>query len=414
MISPVNPFAPGLETPPQPELRRPTILQVIPQLDTGGAELSTIEITEAIVKAGGEALVATEGGRLAERVSAAGGEIVSLEVATKNPATIALNGRRLARLVRARSVDLIHARSRAPAWSTLIACRMTKRPMVTTYHGAYGETNALKRLYNSVMTRSDVVIANSAFTADLIATRYRTPKDRIAIIHRGVDVARFDPARVDPVRAAALRKAWQVPSDSRIILQMARLTSWKGQAVLIDAAARLAASDRLGSTVVVLAGDAQGRSEYSASLAARANAAGIADRVRIVGHVDDVPAAFLAAHVSVVASVEPEAFGRAATESQAMGCPVIATRIGAPPETVLAEPTVAAERTTGWLVPPGDADALAAAIVEALDHSDTAHVRMGARARAHVLAEFTLQRMKQRTLSVYDQLLGTALAAASR
>jgi glycosyltransferase involved in cell wall biosynthesis len=195
---------------------------------------------------------------------------------------------------------------------------------------------------------------------------------------------------------------------------MARLTSWKGQAVLIDAAARLAAAGRLGSAVVVLAGDAQGRSDYRDSLVARAAAAGIGDRVRIVGHVDDVPAAFLAAHVSIVASVEPEAFGRAATESQAMGCPVIATRIGAPPETVLAEPTVAAERTTGWLVPPGDPDSLASAIVEALDHSDTAHMRMGARARAHVLAEFTLQRMKQHTLSVYDQLLGTALAAALR
>ncbi len=146
----------------------PTILQIIPRLDTGGAELSTIEIAEAIVRAGGRALVATAGGRMADRVTAVGGEIITLPLESKNPATILANASRLAGLVRARGVALLHARSRAPAWSALIAARRTRVPFVTTYHGAYGERGRLKRLYNSVMARGDAVIANSQYTADLI------------------------------------------------------------------------------------------------------------------------------------------------------------------------------------------------------------------------------------------------------
>jgi glycosyltransferase involved in cell wall biosynthesis len=406
-MSPTNPAL----RPASGPTARPAILQIIPQLDTGGAELSTIEITEAIVKAGGRALVATQGGRMADRITAVGGELVSFPAATKNPASIAVNGRRLAALVRERDVALVHARSRAPAWSALLACRLTQRPFVTTYHGAYGETNPFKRTYNSVMARSDVVIANSEFTADLIAARYRTPAARIAVIPRGVDTARFDPAVVAPDRPAALRTAWTIPDGSRIILQMARLTAWKGQNVLLDAVARLHHDGGLGAAIVVLAGDAQGRSGYHNALVARATEAGIADRIRVVGHVDDVPAAFMAAHVSVVASIEPEAFGRAATESQAMGCPVIATDIGAPPETVLAAPAVPDDEVTGWLVPPADSTHLAGVLARALTMPDAQYFRIGSRARAHVLGNFTLARMKQRTLAVYDRLLGTELAA---
>lgn len=389
--------------------KRPTILQIIPRLDTGGAELSTIEIAGAIVAAGGRALVATEGGRMADAITAAGAELITFPAATKNPVLIALNGRRLVRIVERETVDLIHARSRAPAWSALVASRLTRRPFVTTYHGAYGETNALKKLYNGVMARSDVVIANSNYTAELVARRYATPQNRIAVIHRGIDVDRFDPVRVDPARIGKLREAWGIAAGDRVILQMARLTAWKGQNVLIDAAARLHQAGRLGRGIIVLAGDAQGRDEYRATLESQARTRGIADRVRIVGHVDDVPAAFMTAHAGVVASIEPEAFGRAATEAQVMGCPTIATRIGAPPETVLSAPDVADDAATGWLIAPNDADALSAALEQALALSDGAQVRMGARARAHVLANFTLATMKQKTLAVYDRLLGTQL-----
>jgi glycosyltransferase involved in cell wall biosynthesis len=319
------------------------------------------------------------------------------------------NARAMVRLVRAQGVDLIHARSRAPAWSALLAARHARVPFVTTYHGAYGETNAAKRFYNSVMARGDVVIANSNYTADLIAQRYSTARTRINVIHRGVGTHEFDPARIGPGRVASMRSSWGVHDSTRVILQAARLTSWKGQSVLIDAAARLKATGKLEGAVIVLAGDAQGRDAYVQGLHAQVAHAGLERHVRFAGHVEDMAAAYLAAHATVVASTEPEAFGRAAIEAAAMGSPVIATAIGAPPETVLAEPAVVEAAATGWLVPPGDAGTLAERLAGALALSERERSAMAARARAHVVAQFTVNAMQRRTLAVYDRLLGTFL-----
>lgn len=347
---------------------------------------------------------------MADRIAEAGGEIVPFAAATKNPLTILANARRLERLIAERGVALVHARSRAPAWSALLAARRAGIPFVTTYHGAYAERGRLKRLYNSVMARADIVIANSAYTAGLVQSRYGTPASRIRIIHRGVDLARFDLAAIQPERVAALRTAWGVSPDARIVLQAARLTSWKGQRVLVEAAGRLAGDGRLADVAIVLAGDAQGREGYTDTLRADILRLGLGGRVHLVGHVDDMPAAFAAAHVAVVASIEPEAFGRAAAEAEAMACPVIATDIGAPRETVLAEPAVTAQHATGWLVPPGDADALADRLARALALAPHERSSMGSRARRHVAENFTLARMRRATLDVYDGLLGTDLA----
>jgi glycosyltransferase involved in cell wall biosynthesis len=190
---------------------------------------------------------------------------------------------------------------------------------------------------------------------------------------------------------------------------MARLTGWKGQSVLIEAAARLLAAGKLQDAVVVFAGDAQGRTGYVQGLHAQVAQAGLEPHIRFAGHVEDVAAAFQAAHVTVVASTEPEAFGRAAIEAAAMGCPVIATAIGAPPETVLAEPRVPPGAATGWLIPPDDAAALAERLAGALALAGTERAAMGDRARAHVLAQFTVEAMQRRTLAVYDRLLGSSL-----
>lgn len=390
---------------------RPTILQIIPALDTGGAELSTVEIATAIVSAGGRAIVVTQGGRMAPKIIEAGGEIVPFPAGTKNPATMMLNARKLAAIIRAEHVDLVHARSRAPAWSALSAARATKRPFVTTYHGAYAEKGPLKRGYNSVMARGDVVIANSAYTAGLIKARYQTPSTRIQIIHRGVDTATFDAAAVSPERIAKLRQAWQLSPNQQVILKPARLTPWKGQSVVIDAMALLLAAHPDGDCVVVFAGDDQGRTSYSDEMKRQIAAAGLTRHARLVGHVDDMAAAFALASVSVIASIEPEAFGRTAIEAQMMGCPVIATNIGAPPETVLAEPHVTADAATGWLVPPGNPQALATALWAALSLSAHERAAMAGRSRAHVAANFSLDAMKQATLRVYDGLLGTQMAA---
>jgi glycosyltransferase involved in cell wall biosynthesis len=388
---------------------RPTILQIIPRLDMGGAERSVVEIAAAVARAGGRALVLAEPGRLAPEVIAAGGEIVEFPAATKNPVKMLINAAAIERLIRRLGVDLVHARSRAPAWSALIAARRAGIPFVTTYHGAYGEANAAKRLYNSVMARGDVVIANSRYTADLIAQRYATPQQRLVVIHRGVDAGAFDPERVSPARVAALRTQWGVDPAAPVILHAARLTAWKGQRVLIEAAGRLKAAGRLGGAVLVMAGDAQGREGYLQSLHGQAAQEGLQQQVRLVGHVEDIAAAYLTAHVTVVASTEPEAFGRAAIEAAAMGSPVIATALGAPPETVLAEPAVGKEARTGWLVPPSDSAAMAEQLALALALAPAERSAMGGRARAHVLAQFTVEAMQRRTLAVYDGLLGTFL-----
>lgn len=395
-------------------MKRTTILQIIPDLDTGGAERTTVEIAGAIVAAGGRAIVLSEGGRMEAELAATGGELVRFPAATKNPAKLIANAHAISRIIDREGVDLVHARSRAPAWSALLAARRTGRRFVTTYHGAYSEEGRAKKLYNSVMARGELVIANSHYTADLVASRYGTPAARLRVIHRGVDGDIFDPDRVEAGRVAALRAAWGISTDRRIILHAARLTNWKGQRVVVEAARLLqqASPDLARNAVFVLAGDAQGRDDYRTGLEQQIAAAGLGDRVRLVGHVSDIPAAFAASWLGVVASTEPEAFGRAATEAQIMRCPVIATDIGAPPETVMTADRAGADHQTGWLVPPSDAPALAAALAEALALDGARHAEIGERARRHVLARFSLRAMRQRTLAVYDELLGTGLAQA--
>ena len=391
----------------------PTILQIIPELDTGGAERSTIEIADAVKSAGGRALVVSQGGRLENELANAGGELIRLPVASKNPLTIRKNAQRIAALAHRERVDLLHVRSRAPAWSTWMASRRTGIPFISTYHGAYGESGRLKRLYNSVMVRGRRVIANSAYTAGLIRERYGTPADRIHIIPRGVD-PEFHPSRITVERVMALRSAWGVTANERVILLAARLTGWKGQSILVDAVAHLAQRDALGNGVAILAGDHQGRDGYRERLLQQITGHGLQDRIRLVGHVEDMPAAFAAAHVTVVASTEPEAFGRSATEAQATGCPVIATRLGAPQETVLAPPDYETETQTGWLVAPGDPRDMAESIQAALSLRPDERQAIGKRASTHVHERFTSSRMKQETLRVYDELLGSRLEAAFR
>ncbi len=389
-----------------------TILQIIPRLDTGGAEQATLEITEAVVRAGGRSFVLSEGGRLAPDIEQAGGLIVPFPAGTKNPALIVANGFSLARFVRERGVDVIHARSRAPAWSGLIATRATGIPFVTTYHGAYGNNGPLKPLYNSVMARGQLVIANSLYTGELVHTRHGTPMERIRVIHRGVDLERFDPAIVSEKRINALRKAWGAGTDTKIVLQAARLTGWKGQHDVIEAAAQLFRSDSSRNAVFVLAGDAQGRASYVAGLERQIAQHGLERKVVLAGHCDDIAAAFAAADVALIASTEPEAFGRTSAEAQAMGCPVVVTRQGASPETLLTASRDGADRATGWIVPVAAPAALANAIAEALSLSTRERREFSARARAHVVERFSSENMKRQTLAVYDECLRSALVAA--
>jgi glycosyltransferase involved in cell wall biosynthesis len=381
-----------------------TILQIIPRLDAGGAERTTIDIAAALSEAGARALVATEGGRLVSELQANGGIWIPFPASTKNPLLMWLNARRLAKIIQRENVDIIHARSRAPAWVALGAAQRTKTAFVTTYHGSYSGQSSLKQLYNSVMARGDVVIANSAYTAGLIASAYPFANEHTAVIHRGTDLRRFARPAVDTARVQRMRKSWNIGPEDRVILLAARLTGWKGQKVLIEAA-RLLAERGISDVRYILAGDDQGRTAYVRELDAAIEKAGLTGIVTRVGHVTDMPAALAASAVLAVTSTEPEAFGRSAVEAQAMGTPVVVTDLGAVAETVLTPPRVTREHRTGWTIPPNDPEALAAVLENILGMGAAARDALAERARNHVEKSFGLEKMCSQTLEIYARLI---------
>ena len=376
----------------------PTVLQVLPALDSGGVERGTIEIVDALTARGWTALVASQGGRLVPAVERAGGRHIALPLRTKLPWAIWRNAGRLADIIRGQGVNLVHARSRAPAWSAWLACRRTGVPFVTTYHGAYSDEGWGKRRYNSVMARGARVIAASGFIADLVRRQHRVGEDRLRLIPRGIDPAVFDPAQVAGVRVASLARDWSIPEGATVILLPARISRWKGQSVLIAALGLLRKPDLF----VVFVGSDQGRHAYVQSLVDQAAALGVSSQIKLAGHCADMPAALVLADIIVSASTEPEAFGRAVIEAQAMARVVIAAGHGGAAETV-------EHGNTGLLVPPGDAGALAEAIGSVLAWPEQERQAMGARARASVLAHYTVQAMQQATMAVYEEVLFPAV-----
>ncbi len=371
----------------------PAILQVLPALISGGVERGTLEIAEAQMAAGMRAFVASAGGPLVAELERLGARHVTLPLDVKSPLAIWRNADALARLVRSEGIGILHARSRAPAWSALIAARRAGAHFITTYHGTYNEGFPGKRLYNSVMARGERVIAISQFISETIMARHGTDPARIRMIPRGVDARRFDPALVAPHRLAALRDSWDIPQGAPVVMLPGRLTRWKGQAVLVEAMALLP-----GNAIAVLVGGAEGRAGFRAELETLIAARGLGQRVRLVGHVADMPAALMLADVVVHASTDAEAFGRTVIEAQAMARPVIASDLGAPRETV-------AEAITGWRVKPGDPAALAQAIGWVLALPAAERDALGARARAAVLERYTTTAMQDATIAVYRELL---------
>lgn len=388
-----------------------SILQIVPRLESGGAEETTLAITGALVEAGARALVASEGGRLVGDLQARGGIFVPYPAATKNPLAMAFAVNQLRQLIVSERIDLVHVRSRAPAWVALRACRSRGVPLVTTWHGAHSAHSAIKQRYNSVMARGDVVIANSAWTADHIRALYPDAAPRIATIPRGIDLRSFAPDAIEPERVRRLRTAWQVAPDDRIVLVPARLARRKGHLLMVEAARRLAQSG-VADLVYIFAGDPGGHDSTRREIERAATQAGLADRIRCVGICTDMPAAYLAAAVVVVPSVAPESFGRVAVEAQAMGVPLVAGDLGATRETVLAPPEVIETERTGWRVKPADAGALADGIAQVLPIRAAARDALARRARAHVAERFCAERMKASTLQIYERLLQHHAATA--
>ena len=389
-------------SPPLPSLaslKNKTILQVVPEMATGGVERTTVEVASAIIEAGGRALVFSAGGRLVHELEALGAEHIFGEANSKNPWTVFVaNVAKLAQIIEREKVDVVHARSRAPAWSALLAARRTKTRFVTTYHGIYNAKSGLKRWYNSVMARGDRVIANSGYTRDHVLAEHKLDPTKIEVIYRGVDVDAFERQAVSDKRREELASQWGIALQSprpRAILP-ARLTAWKGQKVMLEA---LGILKRAGVEMdCLMVGDPQGRDVYRAELGQDIRRLGLEGYVHLVGHCNDMPAAFSLADFAVTPSTEPEAFGRTAAEAQAMGLPVIASDLGGARETV-------EDGVTGFLSPAGDGKALADCIGRLLALSPAETATMGAAGAMRVRSRFTTRSLQSATVSLYQRLV---------
>lgn len=372
----------------------PVIMQVIPELGPGGAEQGCIDVAAELVRSGSKAIVVSHGGTRVHELTRLGAIHIDLPVHSKNPITIWRNINRLKKLIIHHKVDIVHVRSRAPAWSAIKACKKTDARYMTTCHAPYNISGKAKRFYNSVIARGERVIAISNHVANYLIENYDIDSRNIRLVHRGVALDKFHPTVVRPTQMIKISQEWRLPEGANIILLPGRLTRWKGHHVLIDAMEKIKNKD----VFCVLLGSDQGRTAYREELEKAIQDKDLGGQIRIVDHCNDMPAAYMLSAVVVSASTDPEGFGRIPIEAQAMGRPIIATNHGGAMETVI-------KNETGWLIEPNDANALAAAIEEALRLNDNQRAILATRAMAHIAANFTREKMVDETLNVYAELL---------
>ena len=380
----------------------PTVLQVLPALLTGGVERGAVDIAGAIVDGGGRAIVASAGGPMTHELTRLGAEHVKLPVDSKNPFIMWRNIRCLVDLVEAEKIDIIHARSRAPAWSSWFASRRTNKPFVTTFHGTYGNKNQIKYYYNSIMTKGEVVIAISGFIAGHIHQNYGVPTARITVIPRGIDLGKFDLTRISKERVVNQATKWRLPDGVPVIMMPGRLTRWKGHLILIDAIKELGHKN----FQCLIVGSDQGRKNYRRELENVINQYGLADVIHMIDHCEDMPAAYVLSDIVISASIEPEAFGRVVAEAQSLGRLVIAANHGGARETVV-------DGETGWLTPPGDAKALASTINRVLVQTAKERQVFSEQAIQHIQNKYSKSNMCNKTLEVYNTLLGPKFSKLS-
>lgn len=373
---------------------QPVIMQIIPELGPGGAEQGCIDIAAELVASGAQAIIVSNGGQRVHELERIGAVHINLPVHSKNPVVMWRNITALRKLIERYNVNIVHARSRAPAWSAYYACRKTRAHFITTCHAPYNISGEAKKFYNSSIAHGERVIAISHYVADYLRKNYHLDDRTIRLIHRGIPIERFHPTAVTPERLITLAQNWRIPDGSNVIMLPGRITRWKGHSVLIEAIARINRKDLF----CVIIGSDQGRKEYSKELEETIQSKGLGGQVRIVPHCNDMPAAYMLATVVVCPSTDPEGFGRVPVEAQAMGRPIVATDHGGAQETII-------RGQTGWLVEPGDPEALAAAIEDALALTPTQRSMLATRAMSHVAQYYTKEIMADKTLDVYAELL---------
>ena len=379
-----------------------TVLQIVHSLADPDTDHAAIDIAAALAAAGARPLVAAPMGRLVSELQANGGVWLDFPTQSRNPLAMLLLARRLHTLIGREQVDLVHARSRRAGWIAYGAVRQAKIPLVTSLSQISPGQSIIRQRYTSVMAKGDTVITGSKFAAATITSLYPAAAGHVTLVRPGVDLKPFNPTAIAPTRVQALRNAWEIAPDERILLLVAKPSIWKGHKVLIEAV-RLLVERGLDDLKLVFVGDARGVFGREIELAVRA--ADMKRRVKRVADCADMPAALLASAVVVVPSIESEAFGRVAVEAQGVGTPVVVSDLGALPETVLAPPDVEPGRRTGWRISPSDPVLLAEALNEALALGASGRDAMGLRARKQVEERFSIQRMARETLDAYAALL---------
>ncbi len=376
----------------------PIILQVIPTLGNGGVEIETLEIAHAIVHAGGKALIAANIGKAKEKRLNEEINFKNLPLDTKNPLKISKNVKLLKELILKEKVDIVHVRSRAPAWSAYKATRALGVPLVTTYHAAYSSRTVFKTFYNSIMAKGDRVIAISQFILDHLLERYGEGSwfdpSKLRLIQRGIDPEVFNPDTLSDEHLKQLRKSWGISPEMRLILLPGRISRSKGQDLLIEALSRM----RHAEVTAVLLGSAQGHETYRDNLLQLASSLDLEGRVKWIPPFLDMPLAYQLADIVVCPSFVPEGFGRVLAEAQAMRKPIVSSNHGAAREVIK-------DGVTGWLTPPGEPNALAQALDDLLDLPPDTRDEMGKKGRMRVKSYFSKDAMISKTLAVYDELL---------
>ena len=371
-----------------------TILQVVPALVSGGVERGTLEIANKIAHSGYNSIVISSGGPLVERLTAEGSLHIDINVASKNPFTIWINAKRIASIIKDYRVDIIHARSRAPAWSCYLAARWTNITLITTFHGVYNFKYFAKKLYNSIMTRGDKVIAVSNFVKEHIIKNYDADDNKITVIHRGVDQNHFAQQNVSEEDQKRFKKKYNVPQNIPVLLLPARMTRWKGQAMLVEALNKI----KHLNFYCIMAGDLGKHFSYVQEVKEQVAKYKLQSKVQLFGVEPNMRNLYAISDIVLSTSIEPEAFGRTVIEAQAMEKIVIATKIGGPIETV-------ENGQTGFLVTPGDADDLAQKIEYAISILGTQDAKfITSCARKHVSDDFSLDRMLSKIMSTYDEV----------
>ena len=377
------------------------VLQVIPKLGYGGAETGCYDLAHYLPEKNCASYIVTSGGKLLKYVKNKKVKVIRLPVQTKNPILMLFNSLILIIIILIFNISIVHARSRAPAWSCLLATKITRRKFVTTFHGTYNFKSSLKKFYNSVMVRSDVIIAGSNFIFNHIKenySKYLLPEKKFLVIFRGINTEYYNSNKVKYSDVELFKKKLNIEDDEKVILLPGRLTSWKGQEMFLESLKKFKTNSPNNKFKAIILGDDQGRKIYKKKLLRLVEQYRLIDDVIFIDHMESMPLAYKISVVVVSSSIEPEAFGRVAVEAQSMGKPIIASNIGGSNETII-------DGKTGFLFEAGNPNKLSEKIEEILSLSDLTLNGIGAEGRKNVILKFNVEKMCFSTYSEYKKLL---------